>query len=363
MTAGTNLNGTVSILEEDTLSGIEQVTAGSGNDTLIGDDGNNVLRGKEGDDVLAGGAGDDVLRGGSGIDTADYSLASSPVSVNLAAETAKVAQVDNVTLAGTPDTDDQFAISIGDATITHTVTAGQTVEHVRDALISSINADADMSSTAVASTGDSDGAIVLTAVSVETSFTALATTTGAGATVSTKTTAISNDKLKSIENVLGGSGDDIIRGSSGNNEIFAGGGNDKLYGGGGTDVLHGGAGNDFYEAEAGNITINTGGGDDKLKLLGTLTSVSSVDVDGDGKLDLKFEADFLTAYTVTVNDYTNAPLSEVELDLDGDGSLETFTLASEMDVSANTTDTLVVGTSGDDDLRGGSASDILLGDS
>ncbi|MBN42891.1 MAG: hypothetical protein CL573_05315, partial [Alphaproteobacteria bacterium] len=246
---------------DDTLTGIERVIAGSGDDVLIGDSGDNRLKGGAGDDRLVGGAGDDRLVGGSGTDIADFSQADDTIEIDLAQGTAS-------------------GIEIG------------------------------------------------------------------------------SDTLKGIENIFGGSGDDIIRGSSGDNKLFAGAGDDTLYGGGGTDVLYGGEGNDLYVAEAGSITINTGGGEDSLKLLGSLTSVSSRDVDGDGNLDLHFEANFLTDYTVTVNNQASAPLTSVELDLDGDGSIEQFALTSGSDQNQ-----LVVGTTGSDVLEGGDRSDILLGDS
>lgn len=61
----------------DRLSGIEDVTAGSGNDLLIGSslgnrlegmDGSDRLRGLDGNDTLVGGNGRDILRGGAGHD-------------------------------------------------------------------------------------------------------------------------------------------------------------------------------------------------------------------------------------------------------------------------------------------------------
>ncbi|MFS2155213.1 VCBS domain-containing protein [Rhizobium sp. Rhizsp42] len=52
-----------------TISGIENVTGGSGNDMLTGDAGANVLIGGAGNDVLTGGGGNDTLTGGSGNDT------------------------------------------------------------------------------------------------------------------------------------------------------------------------------------------------------------------------------------------------------------------------------------------------------
>ena len=52
-----------------TVMGIENITGGSGNDTLIGDDNLNNINGGAGNDILMGGAGDDTLTGGAGDDT------------------------------------------------------------------------------------------------------------------------------------------------------------------------------------------------------------------------------------------------------------------------------------------------------
>ena len=46
----------------DKLIDIENVTTGSGEDTLIGNDGANILTGGDGDDTLTGGDGADVFR-------------------------------------------------------------------------------------------------------------------------------------------------------------------------------------------------------------------------------------------------------------------------------------------------------------
>jgi len=68
--------------EKDTLANLENVSAGSGNDTLIGNAngnyfnagaGNDILRGLDGDDNLYGEAGDDTLEGGAGDDLLDGS--------------------------------------------------------------------------------------------------------------------------------------------------------------------------------------------------------------------------------------------------------------------------------------------------
>jgi Ca2+-binding RTX toxin-like protein len=53
----------------DTLTKIENLISGSGDDKLIGNAGNNELRGGTGDDLLKGEGGKDVLFGGGGNDT------------------------------------------------------------------------------------------------------------------------------------------------------------------------------------------------------------------------------------------------------------------------------------------------------
>ncbi len=54
------------------VRGIENVTGGSGKDTLRGDQYNNVLTGNAGNDMLLGDAGGDKLYGGAGVDAASY---------------------------------------------------------------------------------------------------------------------------------------------------------------------------------------------------------------------------------------------------------------------------------------------------
>jgi Ca2+-binding RTX toxin-like protein len=51
---------------------VENVTGGSGNDTLIGNSAANVLIGGGGNDKINGGAGADMLTGGNGSDTFVY---------------------------------------------------------------------------------------------------------------------------------------------------------------------------------------------------------------------------------------------------------------------------------------------------
>lgn len=86
---------------EDELSGIENLWGSRRGDELEGDDGDNELRsnggedfsdtliGHGGDDVLVSGRGDDTLDGGDGTDLASYAGSYYPVTIDLAAGTAR----------------------------------------------------------------------------------------------------------------------------------------------------------------------------------------------------------------------------------------------------------------------------------
>ena len=64
------------------------------------------------------------------------------------------------------------------------------------------------------------------------------------------------DKLKDIENVVGGTGDDIITGNSKSNYLIGNDGNDTLDGGKGKDTLVGGTGNDTYVVDSsGDVVV------------------------------------------------------------------------------------------------------------
>ena len=65
-----------------------------------------------------------------------------------------------------------------------------------------------------------------------------------------------------IENAIGGSGNDTFYGNSGSNQIEGGGGDDVFFADPGNDVLDGGAGADVIDGGGGADVINAGGGND-----------------------------------------------------------------------------------------------------
>ncbi|WP_380785607.1 VCBS domain-containing protein [Sphingomonas sp. R86521] len=75
---------------------------------------------------------------------------------------------------------------------------------------------------------------------------------------------IGNDTFSNIENVTGGSGNDVITGDNNANILNGGAGNDTLSGGGGNDTLNGGTGNDTLNGGAGDDFLYGGDGVDQL---------------------------------------------------------------------------------------------------
>ncbi|MGL4396934.1 MAG: peroxidase family protein [Hyphomicrobium sp.] len=85
--------------------------------------------------------------------------------------------------------------------------------------------------------------------------------------------AAGNDTLRSIENAIGGEGDDTLIGNSGRNTLRGGGGDDTINGGRGNDTLSGGTGGDKFVFQKGfgndvitDFDANPDGGQDKIDL-------------------------------------------------------------------------------------------------
>jgi Ca2+-binding RTX toxin-like protein len=76
------------------------------------------------------------------------------------------------------------------------------------------------------------------------------------------------DTLVGIENLIGGSGDDILYGDTGDNLLFGGDGRDILIGRDGDDTLQGGDGDDAFSSGAGNDILDGGEGIDRAAISG-----------------------------------------------------------------------------------------------
>jgi Ca2+-binding RTX toxin-like protein len=91
------------------------------------------------------------------------------------------------------------------------------------------------------------------------------------ATSSAQTTGAGDKTFNSIENLVGGSGNDKFTGSTDNNSLSGEAGDDTLSGGTGNDTVDGGSGNDKLSGGLGDDTLTGGTGNDIFVFDSTLT--------------------------------------------------------------------------------------------
>jgi len=206
----------------DTLSSIENVITGAGDDTLIGDENDNVLR---------GGSGSDSLVGGTGNDTADYTAIGGGITADLGSGVVDAGELGTDTLTSIENvigsaSDDTF---IGDEN-----------DNVLDG-------------------GGGRDTVDYSAIGTGIVVNLSAGTAMAG--------AHGSDTLLNIETVIAGSGGDTLIGDENQNSLLGGGGDDTIAGGLGVDTLYGGDGNDtFSYADGDDRDLVFGDGDDDTVL-------------------------------------------------------------------------------------------------
>jgi Ca2+-binding RTX toxin-like protein len=262
-------------------SGADKLTGGSADDVLSGGDGKDTLKGGAGDDRISGGAGDDVLDGGAGRDL--YLIDAGPLQfAGIKIDASKLTLAGTITdLTGDTDTIknfEGFAITggYGNDTLTGSsggdeLDGGYGKDSIKggagDDLINltttGTNFPSDPSNpngqTKVTEGGDTiDGGTGTDTVSFATLSQAVKIDLAAGkATVAGDAT----HKLTSIEDAVGGGGNDTLTGNKVANHLSGGDGNDTLSGGEGNDVLIGGAGKDTLTGSYGNDTYVFASGD------------------------------------------------------------------------------------------------------
>jgi Ca2+-binding RTX toxin-like protein len=190
---------------------------GSGNDAIRGADGADLLIGGVGSDLLDGGEGDDVLRGGSGFDTLNTGFGN-----------------DSAEGGDDGDTFTTGALSDGSDTL---------------------DGGPGLDTASYAGRGGRGGAVSATIDG--------AANDGAPAALGAIFGERDNIRLN-VENLIGGSANDILVGDSSPNRLLGGTGNDLLRGGtpppGGDpasvdDVLDGGLGSDVLQGDGGRDTL------------------------------------------------------------------------------------------------------------
>lgn len=216
----------------------------TGNDILLGLGGGDTLTGNAGNDVVDGGSGNDrviatindgndIYIGGSGTDTYDLSGTAAAALVSLTTNTASSAQTGLDTL-------NRFENVIG-GTGNDTITDGVGINAINGGngndtfIMTNDNSRDAIRGGAGIDTVDYSLFTNALTVLVDGDFDVLGSGTGAN-----------TDRVREIENFIGGLGADNITGNGNVNTLVGGGGNDIITGGQGADILTGGQGADTF---------------------------------------------------------------------------------------------------------------------
>ena len=183
-------------------------------DVILGAAGNDVLKGRDGDDYLDGGSGNDFIAGGDGAD--EIFGRGGNDFLNGGDDADQIEGGKGNDKASGDGGDDVFVATVRDG---NDVYAGGSGTDTLD--LSATSAAAKVSLTHGNAFSDDIGF----------------------------------DLLFSIENVIGGSGDDRIAGDNGGNRLDGGSGNDKIEGDRGNDVIIGGSGDDLLKGDLGDDTF------------------------------------------------------------------------------------------------------------
>jgi len=382
-------------------SKIVTVYGGGGNDTLKGGTGDDTLNGGDGNDVFTTSAGDvvdgaDTYIGGSGVDLMDYSGRTLKLDVSVAPTYAK-GWIEGVNLHGFTAPTGVLTCTIGIAAVAaDNYTRTFAGEVGTTAILGIFNT----ATTAAAASVNDRGELVLTNASPAgvDPVTGLAIsklvckTSGAGAaffgaiknvpvigqptlaqsndgavvekdaddgTVAQNNTAATpvaflaegDDVRADVENITGGSGNDILTGGIGSNTINGGAGDDNISGGGrnsdstvacstDVDVLNGGDGNDTFhmgnnpncgDAIEGGLGKDTANYEQRTVALNL--SLNGLADDGDDSLTDKEKDKIGAGIEVVLGGVTGAGVP-------GD---------------------IITGGAGDDELRGGPGNDTIVG--
>ncbi len=305
----------------DSLSGIENVITGGGNDSVYGNEAANLIDTGAGNDFLLGGAGADTLIGGAGNDVYSIRLVDGAVFGDIIIErwsegTDEVrTDLPTFTLSGIDNVENLSGSSLAGQMLT-----GNELRNVIRGSVGDDSLDGGLGDDILAggfgndflfgNEGDDildggpgndslDGGlgintaayrIASAGVSVSLTVEGPQDTGGGGVDILVNIknlqgsgfadTLIGDFEANKIEGFFGNdtifglAGDDSLFGGAGNDELRGGGGNDladggagddQVFGGPGDDSLNGTDGNDIVWGGADNDVLNGGGGDDEVR--------------------------------------------------------------------------------------------------
>ncbi len=259
---GTNTASFSEIKIIRTGSGSDTITGGAGNETVYAGAGNDSFFGGAGNDLAYGGSGNDTLYGGTGNDTLFGGDGNDAIS----------GDAGNDVMSGDGG-DDTFLLSNGFGT--DTITGGKTSESSGDR----IDGSALTQNATVTFSGNEAGSLA-TAGGTATFSEIEQVVTGSGADV------INAAATTQGINVSTGAGADSITGGSGNDTIDAGTGADTVNGGAGNDTIN--LGDATPDGAADVVVVGNGSGQDRILNFdapinngnGTWTGIDKLDVSG-----------------------------------------------------------------------------------
>ncbi|MFN3318801.1 MAG: cadherin-like domain-containing protein [Allorhizobium sp.] len=279
-------------------AGRDSLIGGNGDDVLSGGDGDDRLFGEHGNDVLSGDAGQDVLEGGAGHDTLGGG-AGEDVMVGNDGDDVFVAGVQPVlefkSLAriamALPPADPSSAPAIGDDG--DDVIHGGDGSDTYDASFARMAVDIDLAA------GSADG------------------------------DEIGSDRLTSIENAAGGTGNDMIAASSSVNILYGNGGHDTFVFGSVASIANGGMGHDEIR------DFNVGDKVDLSKLEGELGRLYFEDGESSLELDDHEHKTLVKLYKKMIDDDdADHHVLQLITDIDGDEDYE-IVIISAQDLDAD----------------------------
>ena len=258
----------------DVVRETENVLGGQGDDKILGDGAANVIIGDSGADTLKGRGNDDTIYGGPGNDRLDGGDGNDTLIGGDGRDIVIAGDGDDLIVGGTGAGFDIYSGGDGSDTVSY----------------------------ASASEGISVNLAWSHAYGSETDF----------------------DLLFKIENVVGGSGDDIIRGNRSDNYLEGGAGSDVLDGGRGDDTLDGGADDDILTGGRGNdlFIFKNVGGDNTISDFKPGSDLISISALNFSAFDDGTENDLQSAMTQIGTDIL------IELDADNSVTLLNLQLAS-----------------------------------
>ncbi|NOT42738.1 MAG: hypothetical protein HOP13_19850 [Alphaproteobacteria bacterium] len=292
----------------DTLAQIENYIGSQGNDSIIVNGGVNLIDGQDGNDTLNAGGGADTVLGGAGNDTILYNLGDGADTVDGGDDTDTL--VINGSAAG-----NNLGVVFDGTRLTNI--AGGAISNVETVTLNMLGGTDTLS---------------------------YATST-AGVTVNLAVgTASGFASVASVENVIGGSGDDVFTSGAGANNFQGNGGADRF-------VATVGDGNDTFAGGAGADTLDLSGTTANATV--TLTAATSTQIGTDSLSDIENFIGGTGNDTITFGNGVN--------NINGGGGNDVIVAGAGADIilGGAGNDTISGGT-GNDTMNGGAGTDVFL---